>query len=116
MLEELGFSSCKDKVHSWSMHIDPSSMLRQYLYIELIRDGEILSARFQLSMISITPKMQHGKNFGIFDLSTFGEQDDFQMPIFLSFLNGIFLSENGKKNAKITEYIRDWNIKDLLKT
>ena len=65
----------------------------------------------QLSLSQMSTHMMAGKNFGNFQLSTFGNDDDFQLEIFMSFIKGAF-----KKPPKnIIQYIRDKKIRDILK-
>ena len=65
----------------------------------------------QLSLSQINTHMMSGKNFGNFQLSTFGNDGDFQLEIFLSFIKGAF--KNPPKN--IIQYMRDKKIRDILK-
>ena len=65
----------------------------------------------QLSLSQMSTHMMAGKNFGNFQLSTFGNDDDFQLEIFLSFVKGAF--KNPPKN--IIQYMRDKKIRDILK-
>ena len=65
----------------------------------------------QLSLSQMSTHMMAGKNFGNFQLSTFGNDGDFQLEIFMSFIKGAF-----KKPPKnIIQYIRDRKIRDILK-
>ena len=65
----------------------------------------------QLSLSQMSTHMMAGKNFGNFQLSTFGNDDDFQLEIFMSFIKGAF-----KKPPKnIIQYMRDKKIRDILK-
>lgn len=66
---------------------------------------------FQLSLSQMNTHMMSGKNFGNFSLNTFGDDDDFQIQIFMSFIKGSF----NKVPNNIVEYMRDKNIKDILK-
>jgi len=65
----------------------------------------------QLSLSKMSNHMMSGKNFGNFQLSTFGNDGDFQLEIFLSFIRGAF--KNPPKN--IIQYMRDKKIRDILK-
>jgi hypothetical protein len=65
----------------------------------------------QLSLSQMSTHMISGKNFGNFQLSTFGNDGDFQLEIFLSFIKGAF--KNPPKN--IIQYMRDKKIRDILK-
>ncbi len=100
---ELGYSN-------WFLKIGEFDTNKQ-LQITFIDE---IDSRFQLSLVSLSKGMQSGESFGIFDLKTFGD-DDIQMPVFLSFLNGSFVSETGTPNTKITKYIRNNKIEDILK-
>jgi hypothetical protein len=64
-----------------------------------------------LSLSQMSSHMTAGKNFGSFQLSTFGNENDFQMQIFMSFIKGSF------KNTPniIIKYMRDKKISDILK-
>jgi hypothetical protein len=64
----------------------------------------------QLSLSQMSTHMMAGKNFGNFQLSTFGN-DDFQLEIFMSFIKGAF--KNPPKS--IIQYMRDKKIRDILK-
>ena len=65
----------------------------------------------QLSLSQMSTHMMAGKNFGNFQLSSFGNDGDFQLEIFMSFIKGSF-----KKPPKnIIQYIRDKKIRDILK-
>ena len=64
----------------------------------------------QLSLSQMSSNMSAGKNFGNFSLKTFGQKDDFQLEIFMSFIKGSF---NELPNT-ITQYMRDMKIKNIL--
>jgi hypothetical protein len=65
----------------------------------------------QLSLSQMSSHMMAGKNFGNFSLKTFGDEDDFQLEIFLSFIKGAFK----KPPNNIIQYMRDKKISDILK-
>jgi hypothetical protein len=65
----------------------------------------------QLSLSQMSSHMMAGKSFGNFSLKTFGDKDDFQLEIFLSFIKGAFK----KPPNNIIQYMRDKKIKDILK-
>ena len=65
----------------------------------------------QLSLSQMSTHMMAGKNFGSFSLKTFGDDNDFQLEIFLSFIKGAFK----KPPNNIIQYMRDKKIKDILK-
>ncbi len=64
----------------------------------------------QLSLAQMSTHMMTGKNFGQFYLKTFGDPDDLQLQIFMSFVKGSF--KNPPSN--IIKYMRDRKIKDIL--
>jgi len=64
----------------------------------------------QLSLSQMSSNMRTGKNFGNFSLKTFGQKDDFQLEIFMSFI----VSSFDKLPNTITQYMRDMNIKNIL--
>jgi hypothetical protein len=63
----------------------------------------------QLSLSQMSTNMMSGKNFGNFSLKNFGENNDLQMELFLSFIKGSF----NKVPYTITQYMRDKKIKDI---
>jgi hypothetical protein len=65
----------------------------------------------QLSLSQMSTHMMAGKNFGNFQLSTFGNDGDFQLEIFMSFVKGAFK----KPPNNIIQYMRDKKIRDILK-
>jgi hypothetical protein len=65
----------------------------------------------QLTLSQMSSHMMAGKNFGNFNLRTFGDKNDLQMEIFLSFIKGSF--KNPPSN--IIQYMRDKKISDILK-
>ena len=65
----------------------------------------------QLSLSQMSTHMMAGKSFGNFSLETFGDDNDFQLEIFLSFIKGSF--KNPPNN--IIQYMRDKKISDILK-
>ena len=64
----------------------------------------------QLTLSQMSSHMMAGKNFGNFSLKTFGDDNDFQLEIFMSFIKSSF----NKLPNTITQYMRDMNIKDIL--
>lgn len=64
----------------------------------------------QLTLSQMSSLMMGDKNFGNFSLKTFGQKDDFQLEIFMSFIKSSF----NKLPNTITQYMRDMNIKDIL--
>jgi hypothetical protein len=65
----------------------------------------------QLSLSQMSNHMIGGKNFGNFQLSSFGNDGDFQLEIFMSFIKGAFK----KPPNNIIQYMRDKKIIDILK-
>ena len=65
----------------------------------------------QLSLSQMSSHMMAGKSFGNFLLQTFGEEGDFQLEIFMSFIKGAFK----KPPIFIDQYMRDKKIRDILK-
>ncbi len=65
----------------------------------------------QLALSQMSSNMTAGKNFGNFSLKTFGDKNDLQIEIFMSFITGSF--KNPPKN--IIQYMRDKKIMDILK-
>jgi hypothetical protein len=65
----------------------------------------------QLILSQMSTHMMAGKNFGNFNLKTFGDDNDFQLEIFMSFIKGAFK----KPPNNIIQYMRDKKIRDILK-
>jgi hypothetical protein len=65
----------------------------------------------QLSLTQLSSTLTSGKKFGNFSLKTFGDKDDLQQEIFLSFI----LSSFNKKPDSIIKYMRDRKIENILK-
>jgi hypothetical protein len=65
----------------------------------------------QLSLSQMSSHIMAGKSFGNFSLKTFGDEDDFQLEIFLSFIKGAFK----RPPNNIIQYMRDKKISDILK-
>ena len=64
----------------------------------------------QLSLSQMSTHMMAGKSFGNFSLKTFGDDNDFQVEIFMSFILGSF----NKKPNHILQFMRDRKIKNIL--
>jgi hypothetical protein len=64
----------------------------------------------QLSLSQMSTHMMSGKSFGFFQLETFGNEGDFQLELFLSFILGSF----NKKPNHIIQFMRDMRIKNIL--
>jgi hypothetical protein len=54
--------------------------------------------------------MISGKNFGKFSLKTFGDKNDLQMELFLSFILGSF----NQKPKSVLKFMRDKKIENIL--
>jgi hypothetical protein len=65
---------------------------------------------FQLSLSQMGSHVMVGKNFGQFSLKTFGDKNDFQLEIFLSFILGSF----NEKPRHILQFMRDKKIENIL--
>lgn len=65
----------------------------------------------QLSLSQMSSHMMAGKSFGNFSLKTFGDDNDLQIEIFMSFIKGAFK----KPPSFIDQYMRDKKIRDILK-
>lgn len=103
-IKQLGFSQTWiEKPNSFSFKTD---LENNYLNINIDDDLGI----FQLQETKMWSNMQSGKNFGNFSLKTFGNKDNFQLDLFLSFIKGSF----NKVPDNITQYMRDKKIKDIL--
>jgi hypothetical protein len=64
----------------------------------------------QLSLSKMDTHISTGKNFGNFSLKTFGDKNDFQLEIFLSFILGSF----DEKPKHIIQWMRDKKIQNIL--
>lgn len=114
-IKELGFTQTWQSVaNSFSMPTDivgsPNSNYMAFadqLKITISDENELV----QLSLSQMSTHVLSGKNFGNFSLKTFGDINDFQLELFLSFIKGSF----NKVPDTITQYMRDKKIKDILK-
>ncbi len=115
---KLDFNGYKIGMNHQSLDISFIDDLRFQLSQTMINGGIVTGKSKELDSLNIM-KLEHTSYgffaFGIFDLKTFGDNSDFQMEIFLSFINGAFIKETGKPNLKVIEYIRDNKIQDILK-
>jgi hypothetical protein len=103
-IKELGFTQTwLEKPDFFSIKTD---LENNYLNISIADNLDI----FQLQETRMWSNMQSGKNFGNFSLKTFGDEGDFQLELFLSFIKGSF----NKVPDVITQYMRDKKIKDIL--
>ena len=114
-IEDLGFTQTwMSKSNGFSLATDvignPNQNLMAFAdQLKITLDDERGIA--QLSLSQMSTHMMAGKNFGNFELSTFGNDGDFQLEIFMSFVKGAF--KNPPKN--IVQYMRDKKIRDILK-
>jgi hypothetical protein len=114
-IEDLGFTQTwMSKSNGYSLATDvignPNQNLMAFAdQLKITLDDERGIA--QLSLSQMSTHMMAGKNFGNFQLSTFGNDGDFQLEIFMSFVKGAF--KNPPKN--IVQYMRDKKIRDILK-
>jgi hypothetical protein len=112
-IKELGFintwQSIDDKYH---METDIVGQPNQnsMAFVDQLKIN-IIDDIVQLSLSQMSSHITAGKNFGNFSLKTFGDKNDFQLEIFLSFIKGAF--KNPPKN--IIQYMRDRKIKNILK-
>ena len=113
-IEELGFTQTWMSINGFSLATDvvgnPNQNAMAFAdQLKISIDDE--RGLVQLSLSQMSSHMMAGKNFGNFSLKTFGDDYDFQLEIFLSFINGSF--KNPPKS--IIQYMRDKKIKDILK-
>jgi len=114
-IEDLGFTQTwMSKSNGFSLSTDVVGQPNQNLMsfadqLKITLDDKYEIA--QLSLSQMSTNMMAGKNFGSFSLKTFGDDGDFQLEIFLSFIKGAF--KNPPKN--IIQYMRDKKIRDILK-
>jgi hypothetical protein len=74
--------------------------------------AQLSLSRFVAHASHMDPKRTPGgKNFGNFSLKTFGDENDLQLELFISFIRSSF----NKLPDSITKYIRDKKIKNILK-
>lgn len=114
-IRDLGFTKpWPTKPNNYSLSTDivgkPNSNYTAYTdQLKISLDDEL--GLVQLSLSQMSTHMMSGKSFGNFSLKTFGDKDDFQLEIFLSFIKGAF---NNPPN-NIIQYMRDKKIRDILK-
>lgn len=100
------------KPNHYSLYTDSTSQKYSPAYVDQLQisiDGDY--DLVQLSLSQMSSHMMSGKNFGNFNLKTFSDENDFQLEIFLSFILGSF----NQKPKKIIQWMRDKNIKNILK-
>lgn len=112
-IEILGFKntweSIDDKYHMETDIVSPTNQ-NGMAFIDQLKI-EIVDDMIHLSLSQINQISNRGKNFGNFNLSTFGDKNDLQLEIFLSFILGSF---NNKPNH-IVQLMRDMKIENILK-
>lgn len=110
-IEQLGFDQTWQSnknyyiLYTDKIGIGLSNGLKGFDMLSVTLDDEYGIAQLTLSQMSNV-----GKNFVNFSLKTFGQKDDFQLEIFMSFITGSF----GKLPITITQYMRDMKIKNIL--
>jgi len=114
-IKELGFintwQSIDDKYHMETDIVGQPNQNGMAFVDQLKISFDDERACAQLSLSQMSSHMMAGKNFGSFSLKTFGDDNDFQLEIFLSFIKGSF--KNPPSN--IIQYMRDRKIMDILK-
>jgi hypothetical protein len=114
-IKELGFQQTwGSNSNSFSLSTDVVGKPNQnymtfhdQLNIHIDYDKELV----QLSLSQMSSHMTSGKNFGYFSLKTFGEKNDLQLELFLSFILGSF----NQRPKHIIQLMRDKKIKNILK-
>ncbi len=114
-IKELGFQQTwGSNSNSFSLSTDVVGKPNQnymafhdQLNIHIDYDKELV----QLSLSQMSSHMISGKNFGYFSLKTFGEKNDLQLELFLSFILGSF----NQRPKHIIQLMRDKKIKNILK-
>ena len=112
-IKELGFTpTWQTKPNYFSMATDVVNQPNQNFGTDQLNiHFDDTNDLIQLSLSQMSTHMMSGKSFGNFSLNTFGDDGDFQMQIFMSFIKGSF----NKVPNNIVEYMRDKNINDILK-
>lgn len=106
-IKELGFTqSWSEKPNLFSLLTDQND---NNVFLNISINDRL--GLVNLSESKMWSNMNSGKNFGYFSLNTFGNKNDFQLELFLSFIKFSF----NKVPNKVTEYMRDKKIKDILK-
>lgn len=99
-------------LNSFSMPTDSTSQNQKaFAYLDKLQIS-INDERgsFQLSLSQMGSHVMVGKNFGNFSLNTFGDKNDFQLELFLSFILGSFK----EKPKHILQFMRDRKIENIL--
>lgn len=115
-IKEVGFTQTwQSEGNSFSMSTDVVGLPKYSNYTAFADQLKITISDehdlFQLSLSQMSSHMMAGKNFGNFSLKTFGNKNDFQMEIFMSFIKGSFK----KVPDSIIQFMRDRKISDILK-
>lgn len=115
-IKEVGFTQTwQSEDNSFSMSTDVVGLPKYSNYTAFADQLKITISDehdlFQLSLSQMSSHMMAGKNFGNFSLKTFGNKNDFQMEIFMSFIKGSFK----KVPDSIIQFMRDKKISDILK-
>ena len=109
-IEILGFTETSG---SFSMSTDVVGPPNQNLMAFADQLKISIDDKLELAQLSLSQMSSHtmsGKSFGNFSLKTFGNDGDFQLEIFLSFILGSFK----KPPHYIVEYMRDRKIENIL--
>lgn len=105
-IKELGFNQTwQEKPDHFDLRVSSSDY--DFLNIS-IYDDEL--EMFQLQGSKMWSNMASGRNFGNFSLKKFGDKNDLQLEIFMSFIIGSF----DKVPLAITQYMRDKKIENIL--
>jgi hypothetical protein len=111
LIKELGFTQTwATKLNHYTLPTDRSleDGYPNQLSIS-ISDGFIPNL-IQLSLSKMSSNMMAAENFGNFSLNKFGDKNDFQLELFLSFILGSF----NEKPSNIIQYMRDRKIEKIL--
>jgi hypothetical protein len=108
-IEELGFTK------NWMSNSDGFSLAtdvvgnpnQNFTFVDQLKIT--LDYENKIAQLSLCTNLMTDKSFGNFSLKTFGDKDDFQLEIFISFVKGAF--KNPPKN--IVQYMRDKKIRDI---
>jgi hypothetical protein len=115
-IKELGFqqnyqSDGSGPLNSFSMVTDTTSQKYSPAYLDKLQISiNDENGLVQLSLSQMGSHVMVGKNFGQFSLKTFGDKNDFQLEIFLSFILGSF----NEKPSHILQFMRDKKIENIL--
>ncbi len=115
-IKELGFqqnyqSDGSGPLNSFSMVTDTTSQKYSPAYLDQLQIS--INDEYEIAQLSLSQMNSHmmsGKNFGNFSLKTFGDKNDFQLEVFLSFILGSF----NEKPKHILQFMRDKKIENIL--